>query len=291
MSKPKVLLQLDTDPTASSFDALVAIDAGIDHLLQYPGTSRENIIPLVHGAIFTRGPSDLKNTALFLGGSDATATEALYHVALQNFFGPLKVSVMCDPNGANTTAAAAVLRIQQHLSLAEASVAVLGGTGPVGSRVARIAAAQGAAVRICSRSLERAKAMAASIRSLTPNARVEAFEYLAEADVPRAAAGFDVLVAAGAAGATFTLPDWIDHVPGVRVAVDLNAVPPAGLTGIDPRDEGTLRSNIFCYGALGVGSLKMKIHKACLRQLFESNERCFNTDEIFKFGQFLLAGG
>jgi hypothetical protein len=287
MTKAKVLLQLDVDPQASSFDAFVAIDAGVDHLLQYPNVSRENVIPLIHGAIFTRGPADLKNTALFFGGSEAGAAESLYHVARQNFFGPLRVSLMCDPNGANTTAAAAVLSIEKHLPLNRVNLVVLGGTGPVGSRVARLAASQGAVVRICSRSLERARATAESIQKTHPQARVEPFEFLAEADVARAAAGFDVLVAAGAAGATFTLPDWLDHVPGIRLAVDLNAVPPVGLIGIDPRDEGELRSGLICYGALGVGGLKMKIHKACLKQLFESNERCFNTSEIFEFGRFL----
>lgn len=290
MSKPKVLLQLDSDPIASSFDAIVAIDSGVEHLLQYSQVSRENIIALVHGTIFTRGPADLKQTAIFLGGSDAAATESLYQVARKNFFGPLRVSLMCDPNGANTTAAAAVLCIEKHIPLPQANIVVLGGSGPVGSRVARIAAAHGATVRVCSRSEERAGSTVESIRDRSPQARIEAFTFLAESDISRAAAGFDVVVAAGAAGASFTLPDWLDHVPGVRVAVDLNAVPPAGLLGIDPRDAAELRSGITCYGALGVGNLKMKIHKGCLKQLFESNDRCFNTEEIFDFGRFLVSG-
>jgi|LakMenEpi03Aug12_release.lakeMendotaPanAssembly.Ray.scaffolds.fasta_scaffold197503_2 hypothetical protein len=291
MTKRKVLLQLDVDPLASSFDALVAIDSGVEHLLQYAGVNRENLIPLVHGAIFTRGPADLRSTAIFLGGSEAATTDALYRIALKNFFGPLRVSVMCDPNGANTTAAAAVLNIEKHLTLENSSFSILGGTGPVGSRVARIAAAHGALVRICSRSEERAEATIEAIKQLVPQARLEPFVFMAESDISRATAGFDVLVAAGAAGASFTLPDWLDHVPGIKVAVDLNAVPPTGLLGIDPRDAGELRSGVHCYGALGVGNLKMKIHKGCLRQLFESNDRCFNTTEIFKYGRFLVSSG
>jgi hypothetical protein len=289
MTKRKVLLQLDVDPLASSFDALVAIDSGVEYLLQYAGVNRENLVPLVHGSIFTRGPADLKNTAIFLGGSEAAAAEALYHVACKSFFGPLRVSVMCDPNGANTTAAAAVLNIEKHVPLPKANLVILGGTGPVGSRVARIAAAQGSFVRICSRSEERAAATVESIKQLAPQARLEPYVYMAESDISRATAGFDVLVAAGAAGASFTLPGWLDHVPGIKVAVDLNAVPPTGLLGIDPRDAGELRSGIVCYGALGVGNLKMKIHKGCLRQLFDSNERCFNTTEIFQYGRFLVS--
>lgn len=291
MTKRKVLLQLDVDPLASSFDALVAIDAGVEHLLQYAGVNRENLVPLVHGAIFTRGPADLKNTAIFLGGSEAAAADALYRIACKNFFGPLRVSVMCDPNGANTTAAAAVLNIEKHVSLPSSTLVVLGGTGPVGSRVARIAAAHGSLVRICSRSEERAESTIEAIKQVVPQARLEPFVFMAESDISRATAGFDVLVAAGAAGTSFTLPDWLDHVPGIKVAVDLNAVPPTGLLGIDPRDAGELRSGIHCYGALGVGNLKMKIHKGCLKQLFESNERCFNTVEIFEFGRFLAGSG
>ena len=66
----RILIQLDTDPLPSTFDSVVAVDAGVDELLSRGGVTVENVVGLVHRAIFTRGPKDLKNTALFLGGSD-----------------------------------------------------------------------------------------------------------------------------------------------------------------------------------------------------------------------------
>src|SRR5437660_6014245 len=77
MSKPRILIQLDSDPHPSVFDAIVAVDSGVDRLLQYGGVNSSNVRDLVHGAIFTRGPLNLKNTAIFIGGSNVKAGEEL----------------------------------------------------------------------------------------------------------------------------------------------------------------------------------------------------------------------
>ena len=54
-------LQLDTDPQPSVFDAVVAVDAGVDHLFRHGGVTPENVRDLVYGALFTRGPADLQH--------------------------------------------------------------------------------------------------------------------------------------------------------------------------------------------------------------------------------------
>ena len=108
--KRKILIQLDSDPHPSVFDRVVAVDAGADDIFSHAGVKLDQVQGLVHGAIFTRGPKDLKRTAIFVGGSDVAAGEALLHEALKHMipaFG-LRVSIMLDANGANTTAAAAV---------------------------------------------------------------------------------------------------------------------------------------------------------------------------------------
>jgi len=132
MSKPKILIQLDSDPHASVFDAVVAIDSGVDRLLPYSSVNPSNVRELVHGAMFTRGPQDLQNTAIFIGGSSVKAGEELLGHVKSAFFGPMRVSVLLDANGANTTAAAAVLAAAKHVDLRGATATVLGGTGPVG---------------------------------------------------------------------------------------------------------------------------------------------------------------
>ena len=63
MSKPKILLQLDADHHPSVFDSVVAIDAGVDHLLAHGGIEPTAARALVHGAMFTRGPADLHHEA------------------------------------------------------------------------------------------------------------------------------------------------------------------------------------------------------------------------------------
>src|SRR5256884_1760649 len=111
----KLLLQLDSSRLPSVFDRVVAYDGGADEVMSYGGVVEGEVRDLVHGCIFTRGPKDLKNTAIFIGGSDMSAGEKLLVAANNAFFGPLRVSTMLDSNGSNTTALAAVVKITQAL--------------------------------------------------------------------------------------------------------------------------------------------------------------------------------
>ena len=94
----RILIQFDTDAVPSVFDRVVAVDAGIDELFSYGGVTPDRVEPLVHGAIFTRGPADLKHTAIYIGGSDVEAGQRLFDKVTGTFFGPLRVSVMIDSN-------------------------------------------------------------------------------------------------------------------------------------------------------------------------------------------------
>src|ERR1051326_2490828 len=73
----KILIQLDTDAQPSVFDRVVAVDADVDQLFSCGSATPETVEPLVHGAIFTRGGKELANTAIFIGGSNVAAGEAL----------------------------------------------------------------------------------------------------------------------------------------------------------------------------------------------------------------------
>src|SRR5437763_5423785 len=164
-SMRKILIQMDGDPQPSVFDRVVAIDAGADEVFSYGGVRPEQVRDLVHGAIFTRGPKDLKSTAIFIGGSDVAAGEKLLAEALRHMipaFG-LRVSILLDANGANTTAAAAVRAAARHTDLKTAKVLVLAGTGPVGQRVALLLAPPGAEVRVGSRQQAKSATTCAAI--------------------------------------------------------------------------------------------------------------------------------
>src|SRR4029079_3488657 len=140
MSLAKILVCLDSDPQPSVFDGVVAVAAGVDHLFRHGSVSAGAVRDLVYGAMFTRGPADMKNTAVFIGGSDVEAGEKLLAKARECFFGPMRVSLMLDSNGANTTPAAAVLSARKHVPLKGAVVTVLAATGAVGRRVVRLLA-------------------------------------------------------------------------------------------------------------------------------------------------------
>ena len=247
-----ILIQLDSDPLPSSFDRVVAVDADADELFSYGGVTPDNVVPLVHGAIFTRGPQDLKHTALFVGGSNVAAGEKLLGAIQGAFFGPMRVSVLCDSNGSNTTAAAAVRSAVRHVDPVESTALILGGTGPVGQRAARILATLGAEVRLASRSVERAESACEAIRTAVPDARLTPVASSPE-ELAEALDGVKLLIAAGAAGIEFLKEDQWRSRDELQVAIDLNAVPPLGLAGIDVMDKGAEKSGVVCYGAIGVG--------------------------------------
>ena len=283
MSKPKILIQLDSDKQPSVFDAVVATDAGVDRLLQYGGVENGDVRGLVHGAIFTRGPQDLLNTAIFIGGSSVKAGEALLAEATAAFFGPMRVSVLLDANGANTTAAAAVMAAAKHADLSGATAAVLGGTGPVGERAALLLARQGANVRVASRSLDRAKETCDRIAAKVAGAYLTPLS----SDATAALDGAQIVIAAGAAGVELVSKQVRQNSKSLRVAIDLNAVPPVGITGIEVTDKAKERDGLICYGAIGIGGTKMKIHRAAIQKLFTANNLVLDAEQVFEIGREL----
>lgn len=287
----RILVQLDTDSQSSVFDAVVAIDAGVDKLLQYSNVEVTNARSLVHGAMFTRGPKDLKSTALFVGGSNVALGEAVAAEIRQTFFGPIRCSVMLDCNGSNTTAAAAVLCAAKHVSLSGAECLVLGGTGPVGLRVARLLMGQNASVTVASRDANRAADAAKQIASHAAVAGKGKLQSLGLANSEATAAALrdvDVLISCGAAGVQLVDADALAGAAKLRVAIDLNAVPPAGIAGIEVMDKAVTRGNRTDYGAIGVGGLKMKIHREAVRALFTRNDLYMDAEEIFEIGRTLV---
>ena len=161
---------MDTDAKASVFDAVVAIDSGVDQLLQYSGIRPEDVRGLVHGAMYTRGSGELKSTALFIGGSNVSDGEEIASIARKTLFDPFRISIMLDSNGANSTAAAAVLSATKHVSLENSRSLVLAATGAVGQRVCRILASANSQVTVASRSIERSRECVARLVAVKPKA-------------------------------------------------------------------------------------------------------------------------
>jgi hypothetical protein len=75
----------------------------------------------------------------------------------------------------------------------------------------------------------------------------------------------------------------------LKILVDLNAVPPAGIDGVEPADKARTRDGVVTFGALGVGSLKMKLHRACISKLFERSDLVLDAETIASVARELTA--
>lgn len=276
----KLLFQFDTDSYPSVFDTVVAYDGGADHVIGHGGLTPENVTPLVEGTIFTRAPKDKKNTAIFVGGSDMVAGQKLFTAVQKHFFPGFQVSVMLDSNGSNTTAAAAVAKLAASGTLTGKKAVVLAGTGPVGQRAAVMLAQEGADVSLTSRTMERAVQACNDMNArfgvnLTP---VEAADNTARA---KAIEHANIVFATGAAGIELITAEQWQNNSHIEMMADANATPPLGIGGIDMMDKGNERNGKIIWGAIGFGTLKLALHRACIAKLFEDNEQVFDAENIF----------
>jgi methylenetetrahydrofolate/methylenetetrahydromethanopterin dehydrogenase (NADP+) len=285
----KLLLQLDSSRLPSVFDQVVAYDAGADQIMSYGGVTEPDVRDLILGCLFTRGPKDLHNTAVWVGGSNMAAGEQLLALAVDSMFAPFKVSIMLDSNGSNTTAVAAVVKVEQAVGdVRGKKVVILGGTGPVGQRAAGLLAKAGARVTLTSRKPEQGEKSRQFVNARF-DLQVESATVAEPAQVPRVLDGVDILLNAGAAGIQMVSKAGWTAVKSLKVAVDLNAVPPLGIEGVEVNDAGVVKNGVTVFGAFGIGNFKTKLHKACIVRLFERNDLVLDAETIADVARELMA--
>jgi len=276
----KLLLQLDSSRLPSAFDQVVAYDAGADEIMSYGGITEGDVRDLIHGCIFTRGAKDLHNTAVWIGGNNMTAGEQLLAMAQDALFAPFSVSIMLDSNGSNTTAVAAVVKIEETLGdLRGKKALILAGTGPVGQRAAGLLAKDGAHVTITSRKPEQGD-KARQFISARFNVEVDAVALTDPAKLPELLQDAEILLNSGPAGVQMVPKSAWTSAKALRVAVDLNAVPPLGIEGVEVDDAEKVRNGVTVFGAFGVGNFKTKLHKACVARLFTRNDLVLDAEAI-----------
>ena len=284
----KVLLQLDTEDHPSPFDAIVAHDAGVDVLLSHSGVKPESARALAQDAFFTRGPDDLKNTAVWVGGKNVAVGEQIFDEVQKAFFGPFKVSVMIDSNGCNTTAATTIARIAKERSL-DGERAVVIGLGAVGLRSASLLQGEGCEVVVTTlppdlfdshrapRGLGVAKELGLDVRE--PGDRAE-LEGVLE--------GAQIVLSAGPAGVQVLRKDFWSSHGSIELLADYNAAEPLGIEDTEATDDMKEYDGKLVLGALAIGGPKMKVHKTCVRRLFESNEAILDTDAVYEIAKELV---
>jgi hypothetical protein len=276
----KLLFLFDTDPYPSVFDTVVGYDGGADRVTGYANVTPDNVGTLIDGTIFTRGGKDKQNTAIFVGGGDMAKGEALLKAVQKKFFGPFRVSVMLDPNGSNTTAAAGVALLAKATKLKGKKAVVLAGTGPVGMRASALLAQEGAEVSLTSRVKERAEKAVQAIEARF-GVKVKPVQGADEASRAKDLEGAQIVFAAGAIGIELVKASHWEKNPTIEAVADVNAQPPLGLEGIEATDKGKQRDGVICFGALGIGGLKLKLHRGCIKQLFESSEGVLDAEKIY----------
>ncbi len=280
----KLLYHFDTDTIPSVFDSVVAHDGGADHVTQLSGINEDNCASLVEGAIYTRAPKHKKNTAIFVGGSDLIAGQKLLQTVQKQFYQNFRVSVMLDSNGCNTTAAAGVALLNKAANLQDKIAVVLAGTGPVGQRAAVMLAKSGVNVRLTSRQQSRSQEACDEIQqhfgvSVTPMHASD------EKSIITAMEGAHIAFGAAKAGIQLLGADqWQSH-PTLELMVDVSTSEILGFEGIDMMDKDTERHGKRVFGGIGIGALKLKLHRACIEKLFTSNDIVLDAESIYETAQ------
>jgi methylenetetrahydrofolate/methylenetetrahydromethanopterin dehydrogenase (NADP+) len=276
----KLLLHLDTDPIPSAFDQAVAYDSDVDNIIPYSSITRDNVTPHVHGMIFTRGGKNLKNSAIFIGGSNVPASELVGNAVKKAFFGPVRVSVMLDPNGSNTTAAAIARKVITNYDVTGKKVVILG-SGPVGQRTALFLLKEGAKeVIITSRDITRSTKITAQMKQAY-DVEVTPGEARSDEAVVSLLKDAHVGIGCGPAGVC-VIPKlaWAASET-LEVIADVNAVPPHGVEELEVMDDGFKRQGIRFYGAIAIGNFKMKVHRAAIASLYERNDLFLDETTIY----------
>ncbi|MEM2454969.1 MAG: methylene-tetrahydromethanopterin dehydrogenase N-terminal domain-containing protein [Candidatus Bathyarchaeia archaeon] len=299
---PYILFFLDTDEKASPFDICMAYDAGFNIVVPYENVSAREAKKIVQDAIFSRDPKGIKRTCFFIGGKDMDKAEEVFKVVQESMFPPFKTSVIIDPAGAYTTAAAMVAKVEEALSRLnlgslKGKRCAIFGTGAVGRTVAILLSRLGCDVMIVSpnpqrtdgeeyvvnlSSMLRTKYNAEAKGVFAPT-REKKMEVIEKADVIFCAAG---------AGFQIIDKEMLNTTKTIKIIADVNAVPPLGVEGIKLDDDiREIVPGVFAIGALTIGRLKYKLEQEILREArIAEKPSNFEYNYAFQLARKILRG-
>lgn len=284
MSKRSIIHMLDPMQHNSPFDVNMALDAGYDVLIPYSNVELEEVAGLTQDAIFSRGPAGVKKTGMFIGGRDIGLAMDMLEAARNAMVPPFEISVLADPSGAFTTAAALVACVERELKkhfdrgFEGTRAVVFGGTGPVGLATAVIAAEQGAETTIVDHfSIDTALELADEAKHRY-NVTLRGTTAASDADKARLLSDAEVVFCTAKAGIQVLNASVLQDARQLKVAGDVNAVSPLGIEGVKLMDFGAPllhaknSPDAVGIGALAVGDVKYKLQQALLRETLESDK-------------------
>ncbi len=291
MEKQYLLHMITPDSNLSAFDVNMAFDAGWA-AMPYTGISLKNVTTIVQDAIFSRGSEGLKRTGIFIGGRDMPLAMSMFYAAKKAMVPPFEISVFTDPGGAYTTAAAMVatvahqLKIKNDEELKGQRILVLGGTGPVGTSAAVLAAKFGAKVTILGRAISIVNNVV-DICNTRYSADVKGVKGYTYDHIDELLQEADVIFATAVVGIQVLNENQLQSAPKLKVAADLNPVPPAGIAGINLYDNGTpingSQSGAVGIGPLTIGDVKYHTQQELLIQMRNAERPLYlHFEDAFK---------
>lgn len=256
MADKHILHMLTPLKHMSPFDVNMALDAGFDATVPYTNVALEEVRGLVQDAIFSRPPKDGVKTGIFFAGSNALLALDMLAKAKASLVPPFAVSLFADPAGSFTTAAAMVACVEKLLKERKQrgfkglKTAIFGGTGVVGFASAVIAALEGADVTLVG--YDGVTRVSKSATEIKTRFDVDVRPADGSDDSKKAAilADAEAVLCAGRAGTLILSAAQVAGAPSLLVAADVNAVPPAGIEGLDPMANGM---ELTPQGTLGIG--------------------------------------
>ncbi len=296
---PYLLFYIDTDVKASPFDICMAYDVGYDAVIPYENVNPEDAKNITQDALLSRGPKGVKHTAFMIGGKNAERSEEVFQAVKDSMFPPFKTSIIIDPAGAYTTAAAMVAKAENALvtyklgELKDKTCAIMG-TGAVGQIAAVLLAKMGCKVMIASLNPKRAdgKEHAESIGKLLAKdhgVQVQGVFAPTPASKTEIIQKADVIMCAGVKGVRIIDKEMLREIKHMKLLLDINAVPPFGVEGIELKDDmKEMLPGIFVIGALSVGDLKHKVEKEMLRDARSNGKEVYNFNVALPMARKML---
>ena len=280
----------------SPFDVNMACDAGYDAIIPYTNVTLPDIKSLVQDAIFSRSLSNAKKTGIFICGKDVSLALDMMNSARQSMVPPFEVSVFPDPAGSFTTAAAMVactektLRDKFNTTLENKEIVIYGGKGIVGGISAVMCSEAGAHCKIIGydgisnvqkKADEYKKRFGVNVTPADGSNDKLNSSYLPDAEI---------IFCAARAGTEVINNEQIKLAKNAMVIADVNAVPPAGISGVELKDDDTKHScGALSIGPLTSGDLKVKTQYKMFEKMCTTDKPLYlNFDEALNIAREIL---
>jgi methylene-tetrahydromethanopterin dehydrogenase len=298
MTDKNILHMLTPLKHMSPFDVNMALDAGYDAAVPYSNVTLEEVTALVQDAIFSRPPKTGVRTGLFIAGKNAILALDMLAAAKKALVPPFGISLFADPAGSFTTAAAMVACVEKTLiekkerKLKGLKVAIFGATGVVGFSSGVIAALEGAEVTLAGYDgVKRVGDAAREIKSRF-EADVGVADGSDEQKKSEILAQAEAAFCAGRAGVRIISAAQLAAARRLLVVADVNAVPPAGVEGLDVMANGVelTPNGALGIGPLAIGNIKYKTESGLFQRMIAATKPVsFDFRDAFRLARELNA--